>query len=340
MTRLGSKGRTLVGTLALLLIGLSGSGCREDSAGEPVPAAIGRQPEHEQRKADLALQFSDNFDQDYGPPDYFDLTRWTRVGEGQAKTENGFWLLEVEGAQPLGPGEMAFGGFGTTERSFNPGLAGANGVEITVADLGHKKDPPQELGPGEPTVVHAWSLTVGSWRGLIGGQAEEERAVQLHFDLMRPDGLFVYLVRGLVPEDFEKYPIDGFRPADSPGGRYQGLSEREQRELHEKEIAHGGVFISVPCLSLVARIYRSEQEMQDMLGRSRRWGLYLTDDADTVYWTLDGRVMDSIDISGYFSSSPESVENGAFLTVMGVASAQLNAWRMDDLEIYTSPATD
>ena len=115
------------------------------------------------------------------------------------------------------------------------------------------------------------------------------------------------------------------------------MSERELRVLHEEAINTGQPFITVPCLSLATRVYRTEQEINEILGRSRRYGLYLTDDANTVYWTLDGEVMDSIDITGYFSSSPESVREGAFLTVMGVGGFQRNTWRMDDLEIYTSP---
>ena len=74
-----------------------------------------------------------------------------------------------------------------------------------------------------------------------------------------------------------------------------------------------------------------------MLGRSRRYGLYLTNDANTVYWTLDDQVMDEVDISGYFSSSHESVRDGACLSIAGVASFQQNRWRMDDLEIRASP---
>ena len=328
----------LAGILTLVMMAVVGSGCSQDSQSEPAPARIGKQQEHEQRKADLVLQFSDDFSQNYGPPDYFDLTRWTRVKTARARTEDGYWLLEVGGPPPLGPGDIDFGGFGTTERSFNPGLAGTNGVEITVADLSHERDLPEEPEkPGELSLVHAWSLTVGNWRGLVGEQGEKDRGVQLHFDLLRPDGLFVYLVRGILPEDFDKYPMDGFGRRASPGGRTRDLSPREQRELHEKEIEHGGIFISVPTLILACRVYRTEQEINEILGHSRRWGLYLTDDANTVYWTLDGQVMDSVDIAGYFSSSPESVQDGALLTVMGVASFQLNTWRMDDLEILVSP---
>ena len=214
-------------------------------------------------------------------------------------------------------------------------------MEITLVDFSHEKDYSEEMEAPEEIVNwtqnldHCWSLTVASWQGWVGDQDDDQRGVQLHFDLLRDDGLFVYLVRGLLPEDYEKYPRDGFgRDHSRPN---QNLSPRELRDLHEKEIAHGGVFISEPACSLAARVYRTEQEIQEFLGRSRRWGLYLTDDASTVYWTLDDQVMDTIDISGYFTSSPESVQGGAFLTVMGLGTYQQNTWRMDDLEVHVSP---
>ncbi len=318
------------GALVLLAIGLSGCG-QESETTEQDLFRIGPQEEHEARKAALALQFRDDFSEGA-----FDMARWTQLESAGARMEDGQWLMELLRGPPPGPGEVVLGGFGTTERAFNPGLVGTNGVEITLAGFSHEEDYPEEMEePGQ--LVHAWSLTVAGWRGLVGGQADDQRGVQLHLDLLRDDGLFVYLVRGIVPEDFERYPKDGFGRRESPDGRDQKLTPAELRELHEKEIEHGGIFISVPTLVLAARIYRTEQEIQDLLGRSRRWGLYLTDDDGTVYWTLDDQVMDTIDISGYFDSGRESVQEGAFLTVMGVASYQQNTWRMDDLEVYTSP---
>ena len=320
-------GWALVGALTVVTIGVAGSGCRQDLESEPEPSRIGIQEEHEQRKAGLVLQFSDDFSKEYGPPDYFDLTRWTPLGTGQARIENGYWLLDS--------GESGVGGFGTTERVFNPGLSGTNGVEITVAGFLHEGDHSEGLEPGERRFIHAWGLTLGSWHGLLGQQPDEQkdRGVQLHFDLLPPNGLYVYLVRGLVPEDFDKYPRDGY----GPGGPTD-ISKEERRQLHEDLVAKAGeVFISRPVLSLSHRVYRSEQEIQDMIGRPRRWGLYLTDDANTVYWTLDGQVMDSADITGYFSSSPEAVGKGAFLSVVGVGGFERNTWKMDDLEIYVSP---
>ena len=53
-----NKLRALVGVLSVATIGVAGSGCRQDSESEPEPSRIGIQEEHEQRKADLAVQFS------------------------------------------------------------------------------------------------------------------------------------------------------------------------------------------------------------------------------------------------------------------------------------------
>ncbi len=315
----------------IVAVGVAASGCRPEAPSEPEKPSPGPQQQHEQRKAGLVVEFSDDFSQDYGPPDYFDLTRWTRIDKAQSRIEDGSWLLEVGAFPPLGSADIAFGGYATTQRFFGPGLAGTNGVEITVHDLSYERELAEQPEGVDPVLIHAWSLTVGSWHGLVGGQGEKDRGVQLHFDLLRPDGLFVYLVRGILPEDFDRFPKDGF------GEGAENLSSRELRGLHEKEIAHGGVFISVPTLILACRVYPTEQEISEMLGRTRRWGLYLTDDANTVYWTLDGEVMDRVDISGYFGSSSESTEDGAFLSVIGVGSAYLNTWRMDNLEIYRSP---
>ena len=299
-------GRALVGALTVVTVGVAGSGCRQASEREPEPSGIGIQEEHEARKADLVLQFSDDFSREYGPPDYFDMTRWTRMGTGQARTENGYWLMDV-----LRPPDVAVGGFATTERAFNPGLAGTNGVEITVAGFTHQGDHSEPPGPEQMRLIQAWGLTVANRRGQTGGQTDQEkdRGVQLHFDLILPSGLYVYLVRGLVPGDFDRYPRDGY----VPGGR-EDLSADERRQLHEDAVEQGGPFVTFDCVALASRVYRSEREMKEILEHSHRWGLFLTDDANTVYWTLDGQVMDSVDIAGYFSSRPESVREGAFLS--------------------------
>jgi hypothetical protein len=87
-------------------------------------------------------------------------------------------------------------------------------------------------------LVQGWCLTLGNVQGQLSYEGKNDRAVQLHFDLIRPNGLFVYLVRGLVPEDFDKYPQDGY----TPGGPTQ-LSDDERRDLHEQMVDRGEVFI-------------------------------------------------------------------------------------------------
>ena len=323
--------KVMISVLVMLTIIVLSSACQQDSTIELETPDLSNQEEHEVRKETLVLQFQDNFNEAYGPPDYFDMTKWSRLRDAHARIEDGYWLMDAFRSPPPGPGEGVMGGFSTVKKIFNPRLAGTIGVELTLEDFVHEKDYPKEMEEfGQ--LVHAWSLTVASWQGQVGMQDENQRGIQLHFDLHRDEGLFVYLVRGIVPEDYEKYPMDGFGKKTTPK-----LSPRELRELHEKEIAHGGVFISKPCVILASRVYRTEQEIQGVLGRGHRWGLYLTNDANTVYWTLDNQVMDTADISGYFHSAPDSVQDGAFLTIMGLGTYQQNTWKMDDLEIFGSP---
>ena len=120
---------------------------------------------------------------------------------GDARTADGRCVISTTPRGILG-----VAGIATRERSFNPGLAGTNGVEVTL-----EGDHPEELDePEEMRLVQAWSVTLGSDQGMLGDPID--RAMQLHFDLLHPNRLFVYLVRGLLPEDFEKYPRDGYGP--------------------------------------------------------------------------------------------------------------------------------
>ena len=332
--------RRWMGVLGAAALVIAGPGCGDPSQEAPAteaPAAeetaapsLVTQAEHEATKAKLTVQYSDDFNRAYGPPDQFDLKRWTRMPTARARIRDGHWLLEVERAPPPGPGEAVLGGFGTTGKYFNPGLAGTNGAEVTVGVFSHE-DYPEEMNE-KGQLVQAWSITLGSWHGFVGGQEDEDRGIQLHFDLLRDDGLFVYLVRGLRPDDFDKYPRDKFGTEEG-----RTMTPQELRVAHEAAIATGGPYVTVPCMALATRVYREPAEIADLLERPRRWGVYLTDDANTVYWTLDGQVMDVLDITGYFSSSPKSVEDGALISIMGVATHQLNVWKMDDLEFLASP---
>ena len=274
--------------------------------------------------SDLKLQLSDDFNKNYGPPDHFDLTRWHKW-EGEARTEKGRGLLMTTSGK-----EVGMAGIITRKRQFNPGLAGSNGAEVTFVGFNDRGAPLKAPVKTVTTrLVQAPCLTLGSVRGQMGHGGENSRAVPVHLDLIRPNGLFVYLVRGLVPEDFKKYPMDAY----TPGGP-EVANPTEQRENHEQMVERGEVFVSGSTLSLRHKAYRSEEKIQEFLGRSRRWGLHLTDDANTVFWTLDGEVMDRVDITGYFSSSPESVRDGAWLSISGVG---VGDWKIDDVAIYANP---
>ena len=269
----------------------------------------------------MKLQFSDDFNTSCGPPDHFDMTRWIKW-KGDVRAENGRGVLTT-----TPPGDIGLAGIITQEKYGHPGLAGSNGVEVTLEEFTDRGDDPEGAEKSD-RLVQAWGLTLGSMQGFLSHEKKNDRAVQLHFDLIHPNGLFVYLVRGLVPEDFDKYPKDGY----TPGGPAD-LSDDEKRAVHEQLVDRGEVFISAPCLQLMCRVYRSDQEIGDFLGR-HRWGLYLTDDANTVYWTLDGQEMDRVDIAGYFGSHPESVRDGAYLTISGVGNG---SWTIDDVAIFASP---
>ena len=277
------------------------------------------------RPIDLVQHLSDDFEKNYPAPHHLDMARWSKW-KGDARTRNGQCILT-----PSAPGTLGLAGIGTRKKDFNPGLAGTNGVEVTLADYASEGDDLNGLGKKEESkLVLAWALTLGSWHGLIGDQPEVEvdRGVQLHLDLILPNGLYVYLVRGLLPKDFEKYPKDGYSPGTPPS-----WTAEQRRQSHEDAVEKGDVFISAPCLCLAVRVYKSQKEIQEILGRSRRWGLYLSDDANTVYWTLDGRVMDRADITGYFESSRESVREGAHLTISSLATESTT---VDDFAIYAS----
>ena len=60
-------------------------------------SSAGKQEKHEARKASLEVNFRDDFSEEYGPPNYFDMTRWTRLYEAEARTEGGYWLMEKIG---------------------------------------------------------------------------------------------------------------------------------------------------------------------------------------------------------------------------------------------------
>ena len=266
----------------------------------------------------LTLQMTDDFRAK------LDAYRW-RIIQGNTRTENGSCLMQAFRSPPPGPGGFTFSMFGLKEKCLTPSLKGDNGVEITLEGYTHETNYPKGLDENIPRGhIMGWGLTLANWRGQIGSQKDprHDRGLQLHIDWMGPQGVYISFVRGLVPEDFKAYSNDNVWRSTPEAFRTQ------QDKLIEK-----GAFISEPCLVMACRIYRPDKRF---LEKRHRYGLYLTDDARTAYWKLDGKVMDSFDITGYFDSSPKCAKEGLYLTIAAAGIYQKNVWKVDDLGIYTS----
>ena len=276
------------------------------------------------------------------------MTDWIKWA-GDARTEEGHGILEAA----TSPGEWGDAGICTREKQFNPGLKGTNGVEVTFAGhtqgtyevTPHNQDHPEHIGnPLSGRYIAGMCLTISNYPGPIVPDCEEDgesdddeqvhpdlmssyrasgelrsgrRGVQIHFDWMSKWGLVYYLCRSILPGDYGKYP------------------QWDVRLDSLEEFIGKGQYVGGACFVLAAR--HSPGSAENPL--ARRYGLYLTDDGNTASWTLDGTVMDTVDISGYFTSDPEFVKDGAYVSLSG-AGYQPHIWRFDDVEIYASSLTD
>jgi len=297
----------------------------------------------------LTLQFADSFDQEYGAPDHFDTTHWIKW-KGEARTENGSGLLSAVTM----PGEWGDAGISTRGKQFNPGLKGTSGVEVTFVGntqgtyglKPHNQYHPEHVGnPLASGYITGMCLTIANYHGpilpdcdadseadhesnhgeqkhadfmssyrAIGKRQSGRRGVQIHFDWMNTWGLDYFLCRDILPEDYGKYP------------EWNVCLETLE------EIMAQGQFIAGAPFALAGRHYPPDQA-DNPLGR--RYGLYLTDDGNTVCWTLDGKIMDTVDISGYFTSNPEFVKDGAYVSISG-AGYEPHFWKIGGVEIYAA----
>ena len=276
--------------------------------------------------SDLIVQFADDFNKEYEAPDRFDMTHWIKW-TGEARTENGYAVYGT----PTKAGGFGVAGIGTREKYFNPGLKGTNGVEVTFVGYAQLADAPKPtaeearmLGvkhgivPLTPRYLTGMCLTISNVYGQVSLPEEGVRTVQLHFDLTRNWGLNWWLARSLMSKDTVKHPT--WYPT------WDGQLKTLRAFLQK------GNFTASPFFALAGR-HDHPVDVESPFGR--RVGLYLTDDGNTIYWTLDGKVMDRVDITGFFSSSPESVKDGAYVTISG-AGYQPHMWKIDDVAIYAS----
>ena len=105
-----------------------------------------------------------------------------------------------------------------------------------------------------------------------------------------------------------------------------GNNEDKEKWLGTHIIDCPSITIPGNSVSLAIR----HDPLGDNTGWGHRYGLLLIDDGNTLSWLMDGKIMDTVDISGFFSSSPDCITDGAFATIVGGASYQHNVWSVSD----------
>lgn len=275
----------------------------------------------------MKVQISDDFHGD------FDRSTWTtdirRPTEGEVSRYSaggGTARLYAETGEPAGPGVMAYSGFATRSRVFQPNLAGDSLFEVTLVNYVHEGEflnrylaadgaDADEEDHLVGKYLMGFCMAIGSFQGLVGCESDQEtdRIVQIHCDWWST-GLWFNLCRNVLQEDKEKYPVGG--------------TPHDVVEIAEtKSITCPAVTAPGDAVILALR----HNPLGYAVPYEHRWGLGLADDANTLYWTLDGTTVDQVEIPGFFDSSPGCVAQGAYATILGGASYQRNTWTIADV---------
>ena len=252
------------------------------------------------------------------PPSYVEVT----AGDGTAR-------ISASTSATAGPGIMAYGGFTSQDRLFTPNLTGTNLLEVTLLNYTHDDEylnkylaadgapsdhEDEEVGP----YLMGFCLSIGTFQGLVGSERDRDtdRVVQIHFDWWSKAGLGFTLNRNIIPDDKGKIRVWGSE-ADK-------AHMRATNTIDCPVMTIPGNSVSLAC---------PHNPVGDHIAWGHRYGLLLTDDGNTLSWMLDGKVMDAVDISGFFDSSPGCVVDGAYATIAGGASYRHNVWTLADLRI-------
>ena len=247
-------------------------------------------------------------------------SRYSAVG-GSAR-------IYAETGEPAGPGVMAYSGFSTRRRVFQANLSGNSLFEITLVDYNHEGaflnkhlasdgTDAEEEDPLVGRYCMGFCLAIGSYQGLVGCERDQEtdRVVQIHCDWWT-SGLSFILCRNVLQEDKEKYPIWG--------------SPHDLAEMAEtKSITCPAVTVPGDAILLAYR----HNPLSNGTPYEHRWSLGLTNSGNTLYWTLDGIIVDQVEIPGFFDSSPGCVAEGAYATIMAGGSYKRNTWTITDAVI-------
>lgn len=281
-------------------------------------------------KVVFADGFADELDADVWE---VDAATWPN---GTVSAGDGAARIVAQTDAPAGPGVMAYGGFRSRRRHFAPNLAGTNLLEVTLADFTHEGaflnkylaadgSALDHEDPHSGSYLTGFCLAIGSFGGLVGsgpvqrGVPDEEltdRVVQIHFDLFSRAGLTYILNRSVRGGDKRAYHI-------------WGSDEDKRRWLESHEI--DCPVVTLPGNSVTLAI--QTDPLGDGRGWPHRYGLLLRDDGRTLSWLLDGKVMDTVDIAGFFDSSPGCVSDGVYVTIVGGGSYQRNMWQVEDVRV-------
>lgn len=167
-------------------------------------------------------------------------------------------------------------------------------------------------------------MTIGNYRGWTGEGIKTEgrkRSVQLIIEVWdSQSGLDVILVRDVVPRDIRPGP--------------DKLPETHPDKEHAVDAPKPN--ITKPCVLLSARNYpRSKGGLHDWPW-GHRYGLCLSNDGQRVWWTLDGMVMDTVEVPEHYFSEAEALQSlseGAYATIMGGAFYKRSVYKVDDVKI-------
>jgi len=247
--------------------------------------------------------------------------------------EAGELIIASRTSHLAGPAVMSYGGIATRERCFAPGLKGTNIFEIDFVDYTNDGDyvntymtaighPSDHEDPMFGLYLMGWGITIGHRKGFVGGIDHEDRqhAVQFHFDHYSKWGFGSCMNRQISSDDARRYPrFTQAELIDRLDDIYAG-TVTPYRSMDDATI-------------LSARHYRPDEERAGPLSSlcehswGHRYGLMLSDNGNTFSWLLDGHVIDSHDITGYFDIGSDDFADGVFISIGGGAGFRSNRWR-------------
>jgi len=317
--------------------------CGAEPAGTPTESRNKEKPvPHDRKRTSLELA---------------DANAWEKLQSGAfAETESNRYRLAQEKAgfviqsettSAEGPGVMSYGVIATRERHGTPGLKGTLLFEVDFVDYTNNGEylnkymsaigqPSDHEDPIFGNYLMGWGITIGNIKGFVTGMddGDRKRAVQFHFDGYSKKGFFSTLCRQISTLDQQNYPR--FTQTE--------LMESGKDYFAGKETFDDWVRRVVPYRSmddataLYSRHWPSGQGSKEGPDIVRgRFGIMLSNDGNTFSWLLDGKVMDSCDISGYFSSSTDDFADGVYISIGGGAGFRKNLWRFANPRLTVKP---